>query len=104
MHSFCVYTCNFSLTTVSRSVDSLPQWVEHWISDRGSWVRIPPGADHFQLCLISLRYGFHVIRLNILYYLVPFVFIPVIGLTLLLKLNFTICVWYSFVHVVRSED
>ena len=27
-----------------------------------SWVRIPSGSNHFQLCLISLRYGFHVVR------------------------------------------
>ena len=27
-----------------------------------SWVRIPSGSNHFQLCLISLRYGFQVVR------------------------------------------
>ena len=63
MHSFCVYIQ--SLTTASGS--------RLWLSGKSigfftkrSWVRIPSGSNHFQLCLISLRYGFHVVRWGLL--------------------------------------
>ena len=48
----------FNLWQLRQGVDSLAQWLEHWIFVQATGVQTPPGLWNFQLCFIpSLRFS-----------------------------------------------
>ena len=52
----------FNLWQLRQGVDSLAQWLEHWIFNREDRVRIPRSAGNFFSYASFLCYGFHVVR------------------------------------------
>ena len=60
----------YHISTISdilrEGVDSLAQWLEHWISTPAVQVRIPSGTwDFFKLCIISLLRIFIFVRYHL---------------------------------------
>ena len=60
----------FNLWQLRQGVDSLAQWLEHWIFIRENWVRFPRKAEYFFSYASFLCYGFHVIRCEIMYLMI----------------------------------
>ena len=52
----------FNLWLLRQGVDSLAQWLEHWIFNREDRVRFPRKAEYFFSYASFLCYGFHVVR------------------------------------------
>ena len=52
----------FNLWQLRQRVDSLAQWLEHWIFNREDRVRFPGKTEYFFSYASFLCYGFHVVR------------------------------------------
>ena len=55
----------FTLWQLRQGVDSLAQWLEHWIFNREDRVRFPGKTEYFFSYASFLCYGFHVVRIQI---------------------------------------
>ena len=54
----------FNLWQLRQGVDSLAQWLEHWIFNREDRVRFSGKTEYFFSYASFLCYGFHVVRLS----------------------------------------
>ena len=54
----------FNLWQLHQGVDSLAQWLEHWIFNREDRVRFPGKTEYFFSYASFLCYDFHVVRLQ----------------------------------------
>ena len=52
----------FNLWQLRQGVDSLAQWLEHWIFNRENRVRIPRSTGNFFSYVSFLCYDYHVVR------------------------------------------
>ena len=52
----------YNLWQLRQRVDSLAQWLEHWIFNREDRVRFPGKTEYFFSYASFLCYGFHVVR------------------------------------------
>ena len=52
----------FNLWQLRQGVDSLAQWLEHWIFNREDRVRFPGKTEYFFSCALFLCYDYHVVR------------------------------------------
>ena len=55
--------CIFNLWQLCQGVDSLAQWLEHWIFNREDRVRFPGKTEYFFSYASFLCYGYHVVRM-----------------------------------------
>ena len=55
----------FNLWQLRQGVDSLAQWLEHWIFNREDRVRFPGKTEYFFSYASFLCYGYHVVRRDI---------------------------------------
>ena len=53
----------FNLCQLRQGVDSLAQWLEHWIFNLEDRVRFPGKTEYFFSYASFLCYGFHVVRM-----------------------------------------